>query len=485
MIRWLLLLHRYLGIAVGALMAMWCLSGVVMMYVSYPALDESSRLKHLAPIHWSGCCAIGEELPSNAVLARGLRVEMLSGQPVLSLRSADAPSRLVDLITGSPIAVISAEQAASVAESYVNESQPSAPAFLGLIDYDQWTVAGEFNVDRPLYHFSLGDEDRTELYVSSITGRAVQMTTGHERFWNWLGAVPHWLYFAPLRREVSLWSQVVAITSLIGCFLAATGLYIGVRQLLLRPGGHWSPYHGFNLWHHIAGVFFGVFALTWVLSGLLSINPWGWLEGASAQSERAQLRGREPTGAQVQATLRAIANTHPSDLVSVEIAPFNGRLYLIASAGNGARRRLDELGHSAPLSLADLGYIASSLKGSGPAETLQLITHEETYYFSHHRDTVRLPAYRFDARDGSGTLYYIDPVSGGLLAKIDRGVQGYRWWHEGLHRIDFIPSLRARPQWDALMLLLMSGVMATCFTGAYLGWRRLTRARTKESRSEI
>ena len=50
MIRLLFLLHRYLGIAVGALMAVWCLSGVVMMYVTYPSLDENTRLQHLAPI---------------------------------------------------------------------------------------------------------------------------------------------------------------------------------------------------------------------------------------------------------------------------------------------------------------------------------------------------------------------------------------------------------------------------------------------------
>ena len=48
MARLILLLHRYLGIAVGALMVMWCLSGVVMMYVSYPALGENIRLKALA-----------------------------------------------------------------------------------------------------------------------------------------------------------------------------------------------------------------------------------------------------------------------------------------------------------------------------------------------------------------------------------------------------------------------------------------------------
>jgi hypothetical protein len=50
----------------------------------------------------------------------------------------------------------------------------------------------------------------------------------------------------------------------------------------------------------------------------------------------------------------------------------------------------------------------------------------------------------------------------------------YRWLHQGLHRLDFAAAIRARPQWDAIMLLLMSGVTVVCATGAYLGYRRLT-----------
>ena len=62
MIRALLLLHRYLGIVVGVLMLMWCVSGVVMMYVGYPALDPGVRLSRLAPIVWSGW-EIGQAIP--------------------------------------------------------------------------------------------------------------------------------------------------------------------------------------------------------------------------------------------------------------------------------------------------------------------------------------------------------------------------------------------------------------------------------------
>src|ERR1700722_4335148 len=193
MIRWLLLLHRYLGISVGALMVMWCVSGVIMMYVSYPELGEDVRLRHLAPMAWSGCCKISGDVLADGDPVSEFQVEMLADRAILYLRNSSRP-RLIDLATGVSIDRISYGQAATVAKRYTRDAA-GAPRLLGLIDDDQWTVAGDFNADRPLYRFSLDDEKRTEVYVSSVTGRALQLTTARERFWNRLGAVPHWLYF--------------------------------------------------------------------------------------------------------------------------------------------------------------------------------------------------------------------------------------------------------------------------------------------------
>jgi hypothetical protein len=469
--RWLFLLHRYLGIAVGALMLMWCVSGVVMMYVSYPALDANDRIKKLLPIEWRGCCKIPDGLLTDSSPIENAQIEMLAGRPVLFLRDT-THTRLIDLITGAAIDRVSPEQAAAVAEGYATGHRLRPPR-IAVFNFDQWTVAGDFAADRPLYRFALNDQVGTELYVSSSSGQAVQITSRRGRFWNWLGSVPHWLYFAELRRRTSLWSQLVIYSSLVGCFLVGIGIYIGVRQLLAQPAGRWSPYRGFNLWHHLAGLGFGVFTLTWVLSGLLSMNPWGWFEGASAQLEHAQLRGRGPSGVQLRDALQAIVGAHPADVVLLTIAPLNGQLHFIASTAGGERRRYGASGTPASLNAADLSYIAATLGGAQPLVVPWLLKQEDSYYFSHHREALPLPVYRIILRDGSDTRYYVDPVTGMLIAKIDPAARRYRWWHQGLHRMDFTPALRGRPQWDALMLLLMSGVTFVCLTGAYLGYRRL------------
>ena len=121
--------------------------------------------------------------------------------------------------------------------------------------------------------------------------------------------------------------------------------------------------------------------------------------------------------------------------------------------------------------------MARVLTGFAAPITPQLMNREDNLYFSHHRDVVALPVYRM-ILNGSGTRYYVDPVAGTLVAKLDANAQAYRWLHEGLHRLDFTALLRGRPQWDVLMLFLLSGVTAVCVTGSYLGYRRLTRSST-------
>ncbi len=61
--------------------------------------------------------------------------------------------------------------------------------------------------------------------------------------------------------------------------LALLGLVLGVTQLNKSKPFRWSDavrYQGWMRWHYISGAFFGVFALTWVFSGLLSMEPFDW-----------------------------------------------------------------------------------------------------------------------------------------------------------------------------------------------------------------
>ena len=102
-----------------------------------------------------------------------------------------------------------------------------------------------------------------------------------------MGAIPHWLYFVQLRRNNAAWRQAILWTSGVGSVLALIGLVLGIVQYRTR-------YAGLMRWHYVTGVVFGVFTLTWVFSGLLSMQPWDWTstEGGSGAGLRQAFTGR-------------------------------------------------------------------------------------------------------------------------------------------------------------------------------------------------
>ena len=119
----------------------------------------------------------------------------------------------------------------------------------------------------------------TEVYVSPNTGEVRLVTTTKARTLAWIATIPHWFYFTPLRTNQPLWYWTVVVTSALGCVLALLGLVLGVTQFNKSKPFRWSNavrYQGWMRWHYISGVFFGVFTLTWVFSGLLSMEPFDW-----------------------------------------------------------------------------------------------------------------------------------------------------------------------------------------------------------------
>ena len=478
--RLLFLVHRYLGIGIGLLMAVWCLSGIVMMYVDYPDFPESERIGGLPALDWNACKALdGSAAPDGNTRVTSFQIEILDGRCALRLSAADQPARLINLETGDGLGKVSARSAATVAVSYATHSGvPSDVPAPVMVARDQWTVSGEFNKERPLYRFDLRDSEHTQLYVSSTSGKAVQITTAAQRFWNWLGAVPHWLYPTVLRQHVAAWSQLVIWTSLIGVFLTLTGLYIGIRQYWLgRHSNPISPYRGIMFLHHVPGLLFGVLLLTWVGSGLLSMNPWGALESAGVGEAFHDLYGEAPQWRDVQALLRQIRSDDlPANTVSISSAQLNGKVFAVATSADGQRQRYGTQGSLAGLSDAEINAAAARL-GSVPAgRSWILLTREDEYHYSHGRQHAQLPAIRITVAGDDTVSYYLDPITGKLVDLIDTNARWYRWLHYSLHRLDF-QVLRSRPLWDVVMLVLLIGASLIAVTGTWIGIRRLTRSR--------
>lgn len=447
-----------------------------MMYQEYPELSPAQQVELLSDIDFTNCC----QLPvSNAVYTENfadVRIESLLNKPVLRARSEDRGLLIYDLTTGARIETIDADMAQAIAIRFAaSRYENASPQLLGLIHNDQWTVYGAYNPLRPLYKYTLDDPANTEIYVSSRTGEIIQVTTSSQRVWGYLGAVIHWLYPTILRENTALWSQVVIWLTILGMFLTGTGLYIGIRQYKQRSNGRKSPYRGMALYHHYAGLIFGVLTLTWVSSGLLSMNPWGALEGEGAGLESQRLTQRTVQWQDIEALANQLSTTSIPRAVRLSLSVLNNEPQVVAHLPDGDTIRMhpDTLLPDA-LTESELSMLADKLQPRSQIRSQEMIHEGDNYYYDHHV-ALLFPVYRVVINDEQRRHYYLSPVDGQLLRKIDSELRLYRWLFYGLHRGDFSEFFRSRPVWDIFMVLFLCGVTLVCATGSYMALKRVRR----------
>jgi PepSY-associated TM region len=465
----LVVIHRWLGIGLAPLFAMWFASGIVMHFVPFPQLDERERIAGLTPLRLE----TNIHGPADAVTALGiantLRVRLIQRADgpvyIVSGQSGSTALKAGDLasagVPSSPLAlVIGADHARQ------RGTRASDAARMSLIDYDQWTVSGKYQRHRPLYRLGFDDDAGTEIYISSKTGEVVLETTRWERSWNFVGSVPHWIYPPQLRSLPALWSSVVWWLSLVALVSVIAGAVVGVMRLRIGGRRRVSPYRGMHWWHHIAGLATLVFVTTWMFSGWLSMD--GGLLFSRPLASNAEIV--------------AIAGIPPWDLLANEdlqrIDPQAREVEWFALAGKIYRReitapgtqQITEIGSREParqfLSLAATRPMAAGL-GAGCSDPAQVDTTDDYAVTSAMPGD---PIYRIVC----GEVWYdVDAANGVLAQKTDASRRAYRWLYGALHRLDF-PQLAARPILRTVVIVSLCGIgFLFSLTGVVIGWRRL------------
>ena len=498
--RWLFLIHRWLGIFLALLFALWFFSGMVMMYIGYPKLSQAERLAHLPPLA-SG----GQLLPPGQALAQagisqplqGLSLSHASGgQPVYlaSLPPAASTPRaanitVIDARSGQRLPPADADRALASAAAWLAASQqPSQPppTWLGLVDEDAHTHSRDLDPHRPLHHVQLHDAAATQLYISSRTGAVVRDAPRLERGWNYVGTWLHWLYMFRGGAWQPWWSWIIDTLASLGIATAVSGAIIGVMRWRFRQPyrtGRRTPYpQPMMRWHHISGMLFAAIAFTWVFSGLMSMNPLGIFTSKAAPPNPLILQGGPLTPAEA-GTLAA-----PDALLAASARPVRelrwvralGRTLAVAYAADGAITVLDARQASpAALAQADLAAAAQRMLPTAHASA-QLLREYDFYYYARAAHTMTgghgnrpLPVLRITFDDPGATWLHIHPATGELLDTSTRPRRISRWLFTLLHSWDWLPLLERRPLWDAVMLGLSLGGLALSLTGVVIGIRRL------------
>ncbi|NYT23542.1 PepSY domain-containing protein [Alcaligenaceae bacterium] len=482
------LVHRWTGVAGCVLMALWFVSGVVMLYVGYPKLTLWERLAPLPALQSAQCCEPLGGFPDGAPpSAAGLVLTSIGGEPRYVLHGDRHRPRVLDAAGGEPLEPVTPEHALADARVFA----PATPLrHAGEIHEDRWTHSRGLDAHRPLHRIQIEGKTPGLLYVSSATGQVVMDAPLAQQRWNYVGAWLHWLYMFRDRPVDPVWSWLVIALSAACTITAATGVAVGLWRWRFRgryKSGSRTPYQeAWMKWHHIAGLVFSAFVCTWIFSGLMSMNPLDIFSPAHGRPDIAAYRG-EPG-------LPADALTRPARIVQAlnqtGFAPvelqwhrLNGQEYVLAYDAR-AHTRVVRAGMDGTLNVAvawqpDEVMPAARRLFARPATVSRILADYDTYYYQRHPEAMNgarslgLPALRLDYEDAGKTRVYIDLRTGEIAMSLDRSQRVNRWLFYFLHSWDTPPLLRTGPVRDLTIIVLSLGGLAVSMTGVVIGWRRL------------
>jgi hypothetical protein len=506
--RSLIFVHRWLGVALSLLFLLWFVSGIVMMYWGFPAVTARDRLERAPAL-------VPERIvvsPGRAIAALGgdenprqVRLTSFDGRPVYRFggaggrgagrggRGRGGPAARVYADDGSEVGPVDEAMVDRTAAAWAG--RPAGEAQRALVEeVDQWTVGGAGRGQRPLYKYSWPDGQQA--YVSGVTAEVVQYTTTSSRFWAYLGAIPHWLYFTPIRTNARQWFSFVVWSSLVGTIAASIGVVVAVwmyspRQRYWNAGVPTSiPYKGWKRWHTIAGLVFGLVTTTWAFSGLLSMGPfpitqrlaeWAVPAGdapdpaANVDLEPAMRGGVLPLAAyEEKPAPMALASIRDFRAKELEYSSYAGEPLYVATNADGETRIIPVRGEPrASFEADDLMRRIRAQAGEHLAELRVL--HEYDAYYLDRRGRRSLPVIYARLRDAGNTRYYIDPRTATIVETYNAREWVSRWLYHGLHSLDLPWLYKYRPLWDIVVITLMLGGTALCLTSLVLAWRVLAR----------
>ncbi len=474
----MLWIHKVLGTLLSILFLVWFLSGLVMIYHSFPQVNQYDRLKKMDPLRPEG-------LPSiESVIAR-----LPEGETIRSLT--------LDSYMGVPCFHIQGKQGSYDLPADSSQTWPVAPDFNRIATHwvaapiarvdtlyqlEQWIPFGRLKQEFPIYKYYFDDEEQHQLYLSSKSGKVLQRTDQKSRFWAWIGAIPHWIYFTSLRQDAKLWSQVVIWLSGMGCLMCLAGGYLAIRDLRLarRRGKGLTPYKKFwYKWHHLAGTLFGLFVLTFAFSGMMSlanVQDFGITSKLTFKPQE-RLRKMAPSLDAYQVDYREAIAAYPGETRQLTWEAFGPYpIYALASERMGKGHWVDASANKvSPLNLTEeqVRGVIEEVHGTEHEIQIEWLDHYDTYYLP-KKYRASLPVWKVTIDDADGSTYYIHPKRG-TTRYMGTPARWQHWAYTALHSLNF-RVLTERPWlWHTVMWILMLGGTFVSLSGVYLAIRCVIR----------
>jgi hypothetical protein len=477
-LRFAIFCHRWMGVAFSVLFMWWFVSGIVIMYWSYPEITEKDRLERAPAVDGARIKLTAEEAAKAAGIDEptGMRLASFDGRPVYEVRAGQG-SAVVYADTGEVQDIFSDELNLRTVAAWAR--QPASSAQVEVVEKpDQWTLLGGARGKLPLRKYTFPDGQ--QVYLKEDTGEILQWTTLSARILAHLGAIPHWLYYTPLRVNSKLWTRVVVWSSGIATVATTLGMIVGIWMLSPRSkyrhqgAPSMVPYSGPKRLHTILGLFFGILTMTWAFSGMMSMEPFEF-EGPKP-SPAAQRVQRALAGGRFALDRYAM---HPRDVLAK--LPFAAKeltytTYLGDPVWQARSEDQSQLFAATPIdrSTERVQNVVANAAGEAEIASMEVLTAYDRYYLDRTKERP-LPVIALQLKDS--TRLYIDPKTARVTGRYAESTATWvnRWLYHGLHSLDFPWLYNNRPAWDILVLTLMLACVWLCWTSLQLTWRVLKR----------
>lgn len=468
--------HRWLGIGSCSAIALWLVSGVVMLYVGYPKLTHAENLARLPPLDCQdGCVDLERALLASGspIPPREARLVSIAGKPRYLFAYPKQPEIAVDARSGRRVDVAGREEALASARAF---SRAGEIRYVGTVIKDAWSGARSLDAERPFHVLQETAGERRRLYVSARSGRVLLDATERERAWGWMGAWLHWLY--PLH-DFPWWAEAIVYLSLASLVTILLGLYVGVDRWRFgapyRSGAR-SPYVSrIARWHHAAGLLFGLVLATSAFSGMMSMRPWQLLDSRSTLSAEDYAGGELGKSRDPRPMDEILQMFRKTGLEARELVwhVVGGTTYLTAYDNTGKSKVLAMGSNGTVMDMIPeetLQRAAQAMLPARPIRAQRLDTYDHYYYPRAEQSMYggfqrRLPVLRVMFDDPARTWLHLDPYSGAVIDQPDGRRRIARWLFNLLHSWD-APWFLNHPRLREMLLLAFSiGGLIVCCTG--------------------
>lgn len=534
--------HRWLGVGIILMFLVWTLSGVVLMYYGHPQITMGERLLRLEPLDFSTATITPAQAGAKAgIKPYRVRLSMYQGRPVYRVTRVSIGNwTAVYADTGEVLPRMRREQALEWMKQFVPESASSMTYDAYLPGPDEFTRIPTLAGFAPLHRIAMNDPAGTQYYISEKSNEIVQKTDRKGRILAISGYILHNLFFF---RQRAWWTSLLDFIAWTAMLMAVTGIVLGIWRVALRPRFRhkgvlsYTPYSSWMKWHHFAGLIFGLFSISWILSGMIPISTFpvpGWTDVSkrvesngdgfimgnpviSPRSTMTKEMARAITGGPLNLQTLTVENLRKAigkireqfAPKEVELIQFRSEPYFVAYQPPATQAEAARWNTNNSINAVNLpqnnphlfvsirhpenGVLASfsrdvmeqasreAMPGVPVLDRVWLTDYDNYYHqtttsfeLGRHKPVYVLPVLRVRYRDQNQTWLYFTP-SLAQMVKFDKRDRANRWVYYGLHVMDWPGLFRRRPLWDMVTIALLAGLAAMGVTTLLPAFRRLRR----------